>query len=226
VLALTTQDATFYVSAAVDDGERGPRRHLLAAAFTVASDESALEAAAPDGAPLLLSLDELERLHRALLELDPQCGNRVLLTDTRGDPVVLDGPRLQVGRRLFDLGSALEWRGMLFRESSLGGLAVYQGTHVRQGGNEIVFVSLMPALSAPSSPGDMLTTAEPVLERAVLRDLALLHESAEDPPAPELRVAIDRVFMLPLRAALNATRQRPSQPDPSSSSRGPRPLRA
>ncbi|WP_448900758.1 hypothetical protein, partial [Escherichia coli] len=84
----------------------------------------------------------------------------------------------------------------------------------RQGGTEVVFVSLMPALTAPSEPGDVLSTSEPVLERAVLRDLSLMHEQAEEPPPGELRVAVERVFMLPLRAALSAARQRTSsKPD-------------
>ena len=99
---------------------------------------------------------------------------------------------------------------MLFREAGYGGsVAVYQGTHVRQGALEVVFVSLMPALAAPGS-GDILSTSEPALERAVLRDMALMHEQASDPPPNELRVAVDRVFMMPLRAALSATRQRRS----------------
>lgn len=210
VLALTTQQATFYVGATVD-GELGDReRALLASAFTVASDERALDATGPDGAPLLLPLSELERLYAALLRLDPRCGSRVLLTDARGELVMLDEGRLQVGRRSFDLAVGLEWHGVLFRESALDALTVYQGTHVRQGGNEVVFVSLLPALAAPGVPGDVSVTSEPLLERAVRRDMALLHERAEEPPPAELRVAIDRVFMLPLRAALNATRQQPS----------------
>ena len=207
-LVLTTETATFYVGAVIDEAERAVQRALLASAYTVASDERALDAAAPDGSPLLLPAETLERLHRALAALDPRSTRRVFLTDARGEAVVLDGPTLTVGRRALDLDENLEWYGLLFRESGLGGVAVYQGTHVRQGGTEVVFVSLMPALSAPSSPGDMISTAEPLLERAVLRDMALLHETAEDPPPAELRVAIERVFMLPLRAALNATRQR------------------
>jgi hypothetical protein len=224
-LVVTTGESTFFVGAVVPEADRLACRPLLASAFTVASDERALDPAAPDGSPFLLSSSSLVRLYSALAALDPQAASRIFLSDARGEPVVLDGSRLMVGRRSFDLTTGLEWRGMLFRESGFGGgVAVYQGTHVRQGSTEVVFVSLMPALSSPNSPGDMTSTAEPVLERAILRDMALMHETAEEPPSAELRVAVDRVFMLPLRAAVNGARQRTSsQPDVGARSR---PLRA
>jgi hypothetical protein len=214
-LALTTSTDTFYVGADVREDERVSTRPLLAAAFTVATDERALEAAAPDGAPLTLGVSAFARLYDALMRLDPRAPGRLFLSDARGQAVTLDGPQLAAGTRAFDLTSSLEWRGMLFRERAFGGgVAVYQGTHVRQGGTEIVFVSLMPALTSPSVPGDVLSTSEPVLERAVLRDLSLMHEQAEDPPPGNVRVAVERVFMLPIRAALSSARQRTSsKPD-------------
>lgn len=224
-MVVTTVDATFYVCTDVRGDERVVARPLLAAAFTVASDERALAAAAPDGAPLRLSVAAFARLHAALSRLDPGATQRLFLSDARGEPVTLDGPRIVAGVRALDLTASLEWHGLLFRERAFGGgVAVYQGTHVRQGSTELVFVSLMPALTSPSVPGDVLGTAEPVIERAVLRDLALMHEAAEEPPPGELRVAVERVFMLPLRAALSTARQRSSsKPDLG---RRDRPLRA
>lgn len=224
-MVVTTTRETFYACADVPDDQRTFARTILASALTVASDERALDAAGPDGAPMLLSVDAFVRLHAALCRLDPASPSRMYLTDVRGEAVTLDGPRLSAGRRSFDLTAGLEWRGMLFRESSFGGgAAVYQGTHVRQGSTEIVFVSLMPALASPFSPGDVLATREPTLERAVLRDMQLMNESSGEPPPPELRVAVERVFMLPLRAALSTAKQRSSsQPDLG---RQGRPLRA
>jgi hypothetical protein len=213
-LVLTTPESAFYVGAQVEPGSRGQLRPHLARAFTVASDERALDAAAPDGAPLLLSAGALVSLHDALLRRDPRCSDRVFLTDVKGELVSLDSERLTVGLRALDLSHRLDWHGMLFREPGQAGLAVYQGTYVRQGATEIVFVSLMPALSAPGDPGDSEPSPEPLLERAVLRDLALLRESAEDPPPAERRVAIERVFMLPIRAALSAHQSRSTSPTP------------
>jgi hypothetical protein len=213
-LVLTTPESAFYVGVQVDPGSRGQLRQHLARAFTVASDERALDAAAPDGAPLFLSAEALASLHEALLRLDPLCCDRVFLTDVKGELVALDGERLTVGLRALDLSHRLDWRGMLFREPGQAGLAVYQGTYVRQGATEIVFVSLMPALSAPGDPGDSEPSPEPLIERAVLRDLALLRETAEDPPPAERRVAIERVFMLPIRAALSAHQSRRTSSNP------------
>lgn len=217
-MALTSADSTFYVGATIPEAERSRCRGLLTQAFTVASDERALEPAGPDGLPLMLSGDAFVRLHEALLRLEPSSSGRVFLTDVRGEPVRLDGARLTVGHSALDLSASLDWRGMLFREAEHGGLAIYQGTYVRQGATELVFVSLMPALAAPSDPGDVLSTREPSIERAVQRDLALLQESTEEPPPTELRVAIERVFMLPIRAALSASPtaapQRSSRPTP------------
>ena len=180
-LVVTTPESAFYVGAKVDPSSREHLRQHLARAFTVASDERALDAAAPDGAPLLLSPRALASLHEALLRRDPLCCDRVFLTDVKGELVSLDGERLTVGLRALDLSHRLDWRGMLFREPGQAGLAVYQGTYVRQGATEIVFVSLMPALSAPGDPGDSEPSPEPLIER---------------------------VFMLPIRAALSAHQSR------------------
>lgn len=202
-LAITTEAGSFYVSGQFDNRSRTALRDTLASAFTVASDERALEAAAPDGFPLELDGPTFGRLHAALQKLDARCTHRLFLSGHRGDNVVVDDRALLVGERLFDLDAALEWRGALFREQAFGTMSVFQLTFVRQGEQEVAFVSLMPALAAPSCPGDVLSTAEPELERAVLRDMGLLNVGVEDAPPPHLRVAIERVFMLPLRAALD-----------------------
>ena len=75
-----------------------------------------------------------------------------------------------------------------------------------QGGTEIVLVSLLPALGPlPGSDLDLST-----VDRAVLRDLRLMQASPEQPPPAEQRVAIERLFMLPLRSALDRA-PRPSR---------------
>jgi hypothetical protein len=202
-LALTTEAGSFYVSGQFDDRSRTALRDTLVSAFTVASDERALEAAAPDGFPLELDGPTFGRFHAALQKLDARCTNRLFLSGHRGDTVIVDDRALFVGERTFDLDAALEWHGALFREQAFGTMSVFQLTFVRQGDHEVAFVSLMPALAAPSCPGDVLSTTEPELERAVLRDMGLLNVGVEDAPPAHLRVAIERVFMLPLRAALD-----------------------
>ncbi len=209
VLVVTTPATTCYVGALVREGDRAPCRDLLAAAFTVANDERALDAAAPDGAPFVVSGGTLRRLYRRLCERDARCPGRLFLSDARGAPVVLDGPSLVAGPLAFDLARPLDWQGLLFREGQ--GAAVYQGTQVRQNEHEAVFVALLPALASPS-PGDTAATGEPSVERAVVRDQGLLNVSVVDPPPPHLRVAIERLFMLPLRAALSEAPVRTQAP--------------
>jgi hypothetical protein len=201
VLVVTTPEASCYVGALVREGDQSPCRELLAAAFTVANDERALDAAAPDGAPLVVSGGTLLRLYDRLCTRDARCTGRLFLSDARGAPVVLDDASLVSGPLAFDLERPLDWQGLLFREGQ-GVASVYQGTQVRQGDQEAVFVALLPAL-ASLSPGDTASTGEPLVERAVVRDQGLLNVTVVDPPPPHLRVAIERLFMLPLRAALS-----------------------
>lgn len=214
-LALTSSEMAFYVGASVSDEEAPRCRSMLMSAFTVASDERALEPAAPDGMPLLLGGEELARLYAGLLRVDGSSAGRFFLTDVRGDAVTLDHKALTVGPRQLDLGASLDWHGLLFQEAGNNGMTIYQGTHVRQGSTEVVFVSLMPALSSPADPGD-LPPSDAMLEGSIQRDLTLLRDISSDPPPVSQRVAIDRVFMLPLRAALQAAprsqRQRSSSP--------------
>lgn len=210
VLVVTTPAASCYVGALVREGDQAPCRELLAAAFTVANDERALDAAAPDGSSFVVSGGTLRRLYDRLCERDDRCTERLFLSDARGAPVVRDGPSLVAGPLCFDLARPLDWQGQLFREGQ-GVAAVYQGTHVRQGEFEAVFVALLPALASPS-PGDTAPTGEPSVERAVVRDQGLLNVTVVEPPPSHLRVAIERLFMLPLRAALSEAPVRTQAP--------------
>ncbi len=198
-LALTSPRESFYVGAQLAGHEVNRLRSMLDQAFVVASDERALEPAAPDGHPLLLSGEALARLLDRLTDLDAHSPRRLYMTDVRGDLIVLDEAALRVGARTFDLGKSLDWRGLFFQEAGPGGLTIYQGTHVRQGLNEVVFVALLPALSSPADPGDRAPVGVGPGREVSSR------ERAEEPPPASQRVAIDRVFMLPIRAALDAS---------------------
>jgi hypothetical protein len=111
----------------------------------------------------------------------------VFLSDASGEPVVLDRTELRVGTRRIDLSAPLEWRAFIFQELGAHAASVCQATWVRQGDGEVVLV-------APMADGDASRDAP---------DARLLQNSSGDPPPRELRRAIDRLFMAPLRRALD-----------------------
>ncbi len=113
---------------------------------------------------------------------------RIYLTAPRGERIELDGYELRAGERVIDLSAPLEWRAFVFHESGGTVAALYQATWVRQADAELFFV-------APTA-GEIGFT--------------------DEPPPRELRLAIDRVFMLPLRRALERAPRasRPNFPAP------------
>lgn len=206
---LSSASGTFYLGAAFDAPSRRAFAPLLDRAFTVVGDDVGLEAIAPDGEPLLFSPEELASLLDALLEQSPTCLERFVVTDARGAALTLDGRHLCVGDRSVDLNAPLEWKPIVFQEAFGQAIAVYQGTWIRQGGTELTLVSLLPALGpVPGSDLDAST-----LDRGVLRDLRLMQASPEVPPPSEQRVAIERLFMLPVRSALDRAPRASHQPD-------------
>ena len=209
IALLSSASGTFYLGAAFDAASRRAFAPLLDRAFTVVGDDVGLEAIAPDGEPLLFSPEELASLLDALLEQSPTCLERFVLTDARGAALTLDGRHLCAGERSVDLHAPLEWKPIVFQEAFGHAVAVYQGTWIRQGGTELTLVSLLPALGAP--PGSELDAA--TLDRGVLRDLRLMQALPEQPPPSEQRVAIERLFMLPVRSALDRAPRASHQPD-------------
>jgi hypothetical protein len=186
---------------------------LFERAFTVIGDDAALQAIGPDGEPLELDPGDFEALVCAVEELDPACIERIVLSDARGAPLTLDGRELVIGDRRFDLDAPLEWRSFVFQEAFGQAIAVYQGTSIRQGASEAVLVALLPSI-LPFEPGD-----EGELDRSIMRDLRLMQASPEDPPPRDVRVAIDRLFVLPVRSALDRSRSASQPSAPSSRSR-------
>jgi hypothetical protein len=209
IALLSSASGTFYMGAAFDAPSRRAFAPLLDRAFTVVGDDVGLEAIAPDGEPLLFSPEELASLLDALLEQSPTCLERFVSSDARGAALTLDGRHLCVGDRSVDLTAPLEWKPIVFQEAFGQAVAVYQGTWIRQGGTELTLVSLLPALGPV--PGADLDAA--TLDRGVLRDLRLMQASPEQPPPTEQRVAIERLFMLPVRYALDRAPRAAHQPD-------------
>lgn len=199
IALLTSSRGTYYLGAELDEAARRAHAPMLDRALTVTTDDAGLEAIGPDGEALILAPEQLAAVVAALVEKSPACLDRFVLTDARGAPLALDGRHLSVGDRAVDLTAPLEWRPLVFQEAFGSAVAVYQGTWVRQGGTELVLVSLLPSIGPP--PGADLDLA--TVDRAVLRDLRLMQALPEQPPPAEQRVAIERLFMLPLRSALD-----------------------
>jgi hypothetical protein len=203
VCAITTAAGTFYVGAHCDAAERREHSAMLSRASVLSGDEVGLEAVAPDGLPLDLRMSELAALVRELSAIDPSCLDRLVLSDARGVPITLEAHELRVREARFDLAVPLEWRAIVFQEPFGQAVTIYQGTWVRQGTSEVVLLSLLPSIAPLGAQSASDGTGVPELDRATSRDLGLMQASPEEPPPADQRVAIDRMFMLPLRAALS-----------------------
>ncbi len=199
IALLSSAGGMFYVGADLPEGTSSRERlaPLAKQAITVLGDDAVLATLGPDGQPLLLDADDFAVLLRALVQRSPACLERVVLTDTRGGLLHLDGPALHAGGRTVDLTAPLEWRPIIFQEAFGQAVFVYQGTWIRQGVTELVLVSPLPSL-APPSPAEISA-----LDRAALRDLRLMQAMPDLPPPSEQRIAIDRLFMVPMRSALD-----------------------
>ncbi len=199
ILAITTPTQTRFIGVRLE----GPAVAALLAHASIVADGDALAAHASDDDSM--SAEAALALLRLIHSRVPVARNRLYLSGTRGERIVLDGAELRVElggqTRRFDLALPVEWRGFLFHEGALmeGGPAasVYQATWLRQGAAELVFVAPMPT--------------EPLL----------FARGEDEPPAGDLRTGIERVFMLPVREALarapkparSATPKRVSSPD-------------
>lgn len=211
VMLLTSERGVFHVGTTVDAESTPVLDGLIARATTVAGEDAAFESIGPDGGPVLLAAADFVAFVEALRADDPGCLDRVIVTDTRGAPIVLDEGELRVDRLAFDLTAPLEWRALVFQEAFGQVMTLYQGTWIRQNGSEVVLVSLLPSLGPilEVEPGEIAT-----MDRAVLRDLRLMQASAETPPPREQRHAIERLLMMPIRSSLDRAPRKSRQPAP------------
>jgi hypothetical protein len=203
VLALTSARATRFLAVRVlDPGDAAEAPSLFERAATTAD----ADLRADEGAALCAA--DAERLLSALAARAPGALDRAYLSDATGEAVVLDRGELRVGARRIDLTAPLEWRAFVFQERGSHMTTLCQATWVRQGDGELVLVAPMADTEPP--PRDV-------------PDARLLQASVGDPPPRELRRAVDRLFMLPLRRALDrAPRAKPLAPRwPDSTSRRP-----
>lgn len=191
LLAFTTPDATRYVAVACVGPEDPPLARDLFALGAMVPDNDAFGSAGDDQASLR-PRDGLELLRSIAAHGSPAL-QHIYLSGPHGEAIVLEGTELRVGASIFDLTSPLEWRGFMFHESVGQVATIYQATWVRQAGSELVLVAPMPVEMSVPVESDLRTR----------RDLKLLQSTPDAPPPRELRRAIERLFMLPLRQALD-----------------------
>jgi hypothetical protein len=220
IVALTMPRAVRYVSARVTDAEDAASAPKLIARATTAA-ESDLRF----GDPAALTAADAERLLSEIARRFPSSLDRVFLSDACGEPVVLEPSELRVGSRKIDLRAPLEWRASVYHERGMHAATVSQATWVRQAGVEVVLVAPAPADGAwlcAAHPAVRAAGEGRIVERAIARDVRLMQAMVGDPPPRELRRAIDRLFMLPLRQALDRAPRLPVDVDPVRVRRSPR----
>jgi hypothetical protein len=197
LLAFTSRTQTRYVPVRIDD--RTELDDELFAKIAVLADLDLVDGVAHEAA---LTSASGAAIVRHVASRDEAALSRAFLSDGRMKPISLDRATLSVGAKTFDLTSPLEWRSLMFHESAGQGAALYQATRITQGSNEVVLVAPMPASIVPRE-GNAARDASGRLGRALTRHLKLLQAPAETPPVRDLRVAIDRPFMLAVRRILD-----------------------
>jgi hypothetical protein len=217
LLAFTTPTQTRYIPTRIDD--RTDADDELLSRIAVLADLDLVDGVTHDAA---LRASDAAAIVRLAEEHDRTSLGRAFLTDGRGAPISLDRATFSVTSRTFDLTSQLEWRALMFHESTGQASALYQATWIRQNGAEVVLVAPMPASIVPREP-NAHRDASGRLGRALTRDLRLLQSPAEPPPSREVRVAIDRPFMMAVRRRLDdaplGSRLPPPLPKPRSEKR-------
>lgn len=212
VAAVTSDEGAFLFATTVSADGRREMADLLARSTVLGGDDHALDATGPDGASVYLQPRHFGELVAALGDRDAGCFERIVLSDQHGTPLVLDGSDLFVRDKHFDLRRPLEWRSILFQEPFGNAVTLYQGTWVRQGGAEVVLVSLLAPSFFEGTGPDLERAGVAELDVMATRDQRLLQATATDPPPIEQRVAMDGLFVIPLRAVLDQAPRASVQP--------------
>ncbi len=212
LLAITSPHRTRYVGVRLEGRVAGA---LLEHASIVA-DGDALSAHARDGDSM--TAENALAFLRAVRAIVPLAQKRLFMSGSRGERIVLDGAELRVEalkppqptNQVFDLESPLEWRGFLFHESLGPAASIYQATWIRQGSAELVLVAPMPTELLLGPLKHEIEKSRHQTTKLDSLSARLLQPSPDEPPPPDLRTGIERLFMLPLREAL-ARAPRPSR---------------
>jgi hypothetical protein len=179
LLAFTTPSATRFLGLELETiRDADLARHLLDRAVTV--PDADLELAVGPAPDVLLGASAARTFLEELEARGPESLRRLYLSDARGGAIAVEQDTLAIGNGTFDLAAPVEWRVFTFQEGDPGVAALYQATSIRQGAFEVVLVCRAPEELASWSVG----------------------RPSDAPPPRETRVAIDRLFMTPLRAVL------------------------
>jgi len=196
ILAFTTRTATRFLGLRVEtQGDADVARDLLERAITVGDLD--LEIAVGAGGDVELGAVAARAFLTELDRRDPQAIHRIYLTDARGLEIAVERERLVIGDRTIDLNAPVDWRVFTFHEGDPQVESLYQATSIRQGAVEAVLVCRAPSDVASWGGG-----------------------RTDPPPARESRVAVDGLFMTPLRARLAEAPRVSRPPTPPSRERG------
>jgi hypothetical protein len=220
LIAFTTPHAVRHVAAFVNDAQDAAAAPTLIARATTAAD-SDLQM----GDDAVLTASDAERLLTEIVRRVPLALDRAYLSDASGEPVVLEPAELRVGRQRIDLYAPLEWRAMIFHECGVCATSVFQATWVRQAGAEVVLVAPVPADGTWLRDAHVAVRAAGegrTVQKAIARDIRLMQAVVGESPPRDLRRAIDRLFMLPLRRALDGAPRLVRAPSPPPRTLGPR----
>jgi hypothetical protein len=180
LFAFTSRERTRFVAVRVETpADADAARDVFVDAVAITDPD--LDAALGANGESCLSGTSAATLLAEVRKRSPASVGRIYLFDSGGGLVALEGEELRVRDKVIDLTDALEWRAFTFHdETAIGAITLYQATWARQGATELVFVCPIPADHSPWWIG----------------------RSSDPPPAREHRVAVDRLFMIPLRSAL------------------------
>lgn len=199
VALVTTPAGTMPVATNVAPNQRHELEELFVRAALLSSEDNALFAAGPDGRSVVVEPQAFRELLTRLLGRDPTCVGRMVLSDQAGRPLLVDDDALVVRGHRLDLHRPLEWRPIHFQEIFGNAVTYYQGTWVRQDAVEVVFVSLLPPAFFDFDVRDSSLDSD-----VDLREQArLLGGALTEPPPLFQRVALEGLFVLPMRSALD-----------------------
>ena len=202
VVAITSSARTVCIGADFTPAEWRRFDMLLPHAVTVTANELAMATLLPTGERLQVESTSLLHLIELLLRLDPSAMERCILSDNEGRSIVLERDRLATPRCTFRLDQPFEWRALRFLETAGTMDAVFQGTWIRQGKDEVVLVCLL-ADDVRSSIHDVAALGLGSPDAFLLQDARLADGVVVPPPPRDRRIAVDRLFMLPVRRALD-----------------------
>lgn len=215
ILAFTTPTSARYLTARLGEPDHAATDRSVVKRAAAVAESDALGAQL-DAATL--SSFDAEEIVATLEGRSPEAIGRIFVSGPAGEPIVLDRAALKVGTKTFDLAAPLEWKAFMFHET-VGAIAMlYHATWVRQDASEVVLVSPMPPEVSSlfsEGPEELRAVVErsSEMQRAVAKDLRVMQAAADTPPPVETRIAVERMFMFPLRRALDtAPRARVSVP--------------